>query len=291
MIDAKGTIVDVTKEKEPDLLWAIRGTGQFFGLVTELVIKAHPLNDLGNDQEVLWVARFVFPLERAKEAGLAMKTIMDDGSKATAGMLMIMAPPPERKPAVVIAARYIGNPDDSQVAYKSLYDLEPLVVNGGPVPIQNSNDTLSLLEVKGGYKRYGVVGLRRFNEAGFLKTIDVWKKLITECPDAANTSFNFQWDSRYAKAPDFGSAMSLHDIRYWQYVLLPVSLMLLQILIAFRLGITSYSIQTKRVVQRLMISATSQLRSCADLIEQNMPISKMARVQAQLNFALGLWRS
>jgi hypothetical protein len=48
MIDAKGNIVEVTEEKEPDLLFALRGAGQFFGLVTELVIKAHPFAALGN---------------------------------------------------------------------------------------------------------------------------------------------------------------------------------------------------------------------------------------------------
>jgi hypothetical protein len=46
MIDAKGDIVEVTEEK--DLIWALRGAGQFFGLVTELKIKAHPFATLGN---------------------------------------------------------------------------------------------------------------------------------------------------------------------------------------------------------------------------------------------------
>ncbi|OCL05429.1 FAD-binding domain-containing protein [Glonium stellatum] len=216
MIDAKGNIVEVTEEKEPDLLWAIRGAGQFFGLVTELVIRGHPLTDLGNDQGVIWLGSFVFPLERANEVSSVMKVLMDDSSKATAGLMMVMAPPPTGKPTLVIAARYTGNPDDAKIAYKSLYDLVPLVANGGPVPIQNTSDGHEALNAKGDYKRFGVVGLRRFDKEGFLKTIDVWTNLITECPDAINTSFNFQWDSRPVKTPPFESAMSLHDIRYWQ---------------------------------------------------------------------------
>ncbi|KAK8069828.1 FAD binding domain-containing protein [Apiospora phragmitis] len=200
MIDATGNIIEVTDEKQPDLLWAIRGAGQFFGLVTELTIKICPLSDLGNDQGVIWVGNFVFPLERADEVAHTMKLLMNDGSKATAGLMMIMAPPPTRKPAVVIAARFTGRPKRS----------------GGRVQAPNASDGREAMAAKGDFKRFGVVGLRRFDVGRFLQTVDIWKRLQSECPDAINTAFNFQWDSRPPRVPDFDSSMSLHDIRYWQ---------------------------------------------------------------------------
>ncbi|KAJ7881707.1 hypothetical protein B0H14DRAFT_3759240 [Mycena olivaceomarginata] len=200
MINAKGEFIEITEETEPDLLYAIRGAGQFFGLITQLVVRAHPLSELGNAQGTIWVGSFVFPLDRAREVAAVMKVLMDDSTHATAGLMMVMAPPPARKPTLVIAARYTGNPGDASVAYKPLYDLNPLVANGGPVPIQNTSDGREVLAAKGGFKRFGVV----------------WKKLVAECPDAANTAFNFQWDSRPVRKPAFESAMSLHDIRYWQ---------------------------------------------------------------------------
>ncbi|KAI1288525.1 hypothetical protein F5Y03DRAFT_401742 [Xylaria venustula] len=195
MIDAAGNIVEVTEEGEPDLLYAIRGAGQFFGLIFELTIKATPLAELGNDQGVIWTGAFVFPLDRAPEVARS---------------------PPNRDPVLFIAARYTGNPDHANIAYKALYDLTPAVATGGPVPIQNASDVRRPFESKGGFKKFGIVGLRRFDVDAFLGTIDIWKTLIAECPDAINTSFNFQWDSRPAKAPPFESAMSLHDIRFWQ---------------------------------------------------------------------------
>ncbi|KAK7990904.1 FAD binding domain-containing protein [Apiospora arundinis] len=216
MIDAKGRLTEVDEEKEPDLLYAIRGAGQFFGLVTELTVKTTPLSALGNEQGVIWVGAFVFPLERAREVAEIMNTLMDDESQATAGLIMTMAPPPARKPALVISARYTGNPDDAKIAYKPLYDLKPVAVNGGPVPIQNASDAREMLCAKGDFKRFGIVGLRRFDIDSFLRTIELWKNLVETCPDAINTAFNFQWDSRPPKAPDFESAMSLHDVRYWQ---------------------------------------------------------------------------
>ncbi|KAK8022292.1 FAD binding domain-containing protein [Apiospora rasikravindrae] len=216
MIDAKGRLVEVNEEEEPGLLYAIRGAGQFFGLVTELTVRTTPLSALGNDRGVIWVGAFVFPLERAKEVAEVMKSLMDDASRATAGLIMTMAPPPARKPALIISARYTGNPDDAQTPYKPLYDLQPLVAKGGPVPIQNASDARETLCAKGDFKRFGIVGLKRFDIDRFLETIEVWKAMVKQCPDAINTAFNFQWDSRPPKTPEFESAMSLHDTRYWQ---------------------------------------------------------------------------
>jgi hypothetical protein len=218
MIDATGNIINVTEVEEPDLLYAIRGAGQFFGLVFELTIKATPLVELGNNQGVIWAGSFLFPLGRAREVANAMETLINDSTKATAGLMMVQAPPPTHDPVLVIAARYTGDPADADLAYKALYDLKPVVVKGGPVPIQNASDGREVLASKGGFKKFGVVGLRRLAVDGFLSTIDIWKSLVTECPDAINTSFNFQWDSRLAKSPSFESAMSLHNIRLWQYV-------------------------------------------------------------------------
>lgn len=216
MIDAQGNLVEVTQEKQPDLLYAIRGAGQFFGLITELTIKVWPLAELGNDQGAIWSGRFVFPLDRAPEVARAMKGVVEDGSRATAGLVMAMCPPPARKPALVVAARYTGNPDDAEAAFGALHELKPLVAAGGPVPIQNVSDGREALEAKGGFKTFGTVGLRRFDVERFLATVDVWKRLMEECPDAINTTFNFQWDSRPPRQPAFESANSLHDVRFWQ---------------------------------------------------------------------------
>lgn len=215
MIDAQGNLVEVT-EKEPDLLYAIRGAGQFFGLITELTIKVWPLTELGNDNGTIWSGRFVFPIDRAPEVAQAMGKVVYDESRATAGLLMAICPPPARKPALVVAARYIGNSDDAQEAFGVLHELKPLIADGKAVPIQNISDGREALEAKGGFKAFGTVGLRRFDVDKFLATLEVWKQLVKECPDAINTTFNFQWDSRPPRQPSFDSANSLHDIRFWQ---------------------------------------------------------------------------
>ena len=130
MITANGKLLEVNEQSHPDLLWALRGAGQFFGLITELVVKAYPFKDLGNDQGVLWTGSFVFPQARAKEVAEVMKPLMADSSHATAGLMMIVAPPPHRNASVVIAARFTGRPADAEAAFKPLYDLKPVVAAG-----------------------------------------------------------------------------------------------------------------------------------------------------------------
>lgn len=216
MVTAKGVLINVDKETNPELLWAIRGAGHFFGVITQLVIQTLPLSVLGNDKGVIWAGIFGFPLPRAREVCSAMQNIMNDAEYATSGLMMIMAPPPARNPSLIISARLIGNPADAQKAYQALYELNPLIANGGEVPLPNASDARAALGAKGDFKRFSVVGLHDFDINAFMKTIDVWQELITECPDSINTAFNFQWDSRSAAPTSFETAMSLRDVRFWQ---------------------------------------------------------------------------
>ncbi|PWY82037.1 FAD binding domain-containing protein [Aspergillus heteromorphus CBS 117.55] len=210
-----GELVEVTATEHPDLLWALRGAGQFFGLVTQLTIRAHPVSLLRKQQGLIWVGAFIFPLARTAEVTRVMKTLMADTQHATAGLMMIMAPPPTRTPSLVISARYTGD-EDPHVPFGPLYDLQPVVATGNEVPVQNASDAREILCAKGDFKQFGVVGLHGFDADAFVRTVDIWTKMVTECPDAINTAFNFQWDARPPRAPEADSASSLHDIRYWQ---------------------------------------------------------------------------
>jgi hypothetical protein len=49
---------------------------------------------------------------------------------------------------------------------------------------------------------------------GLLQTIAISDRLVDECPDAVNSSFNLMWFS----LPRWKSAMGVHDLQFWQYV-------------------------------------------------------------------------
>ena len=218
MVTAKGELIEVSQKQYPKLLWALRGAGHFFGLVTQLVVKAYPLSLLGSDDGTIWAGSFVFPLDRAEEVASVMKHLMNDSRYPTAGLMMVMAPPPARKPALIVGTRYTGDPLMVEEAYRALYDLGPLAANGKRISIQNNSDGREAMDAKADLRRFEIVPVHGFEVASFLQCVQVWKELIVECPDAINTAFNFQWDSRPVRTPEFDSAMSLHDTRFWQYV-------------------------------------------------------------------------
>ncbi|PHH83218.1 hypothetical protein CDD82_2990 [Ophiocordyceps australis] len=216
MIDATGQLVEVTEDANPDLLYAIRGAGQFFGLITQLTIRIWPLSHLGNNQGCLWTGNFVFPFSMASQVAEAMQVIVNDASRATSGLILAICPPPTREPAVMVLARYTGDTDHGELAFQSLYALGPLMADGRAVAIQNIGHGSEPLQAKGGFRMFATVGLRRFDTESYLKTIDVWRRLVTECPDAVDTTFNFQWDSKPPRRPGFESANSLGHVHFWQ---------------------------------------------------------------------------
>ena len=203
-----------------DLLWAIRGAGQFFGFITSLTIRTYPLSILGSPDQTVWSGVFVFPMDRAEEVARTMKPLIDDNTYSTFGLFMILAPPPTFKPAILIAGKLFGHSADAPKAYKSLYDLKPTMTMADQLHIENLNDSLDFVCAKGELKRYNMAGTHEFNVENFLKTVALWQQLVHECPDAAQSSFNFHWHSRPPKAPEFDSAMSHQGIRMWQSILL-----------------------------------------------------------------------
>ncbi len=149
-----------------------------------------------------------------------MKPLEDDETYSTFGLIMILAPPPAFKPAILVAGKLFGPLSDAPKAYKSLYDLGPIMTKADELHIENLNDSLDHICAKGELKRYNMAGAHFFNVENFLKTVALWQELVSECPDAAQSSFNFHWHSRPARVPEFDSAMSHHDIRMWQSILL-----------------------------------------------------------------------
>lgn len=180
------------ENKYIDLLYAIRGAGHFFGLVTQLTVKTYPLSDLGNHKGVIWMDSFIYPIERANEICSAMKVVMDDKRYGTSGLMMVAAPPPTQKPCLIISARLTGDPNDASKAFESLYDLKPVVANGQEVPLQNACDGRAAFESKGDFKYFTIAGLPGFERDPYLKLVSLYKEMIEECPDAINSSFNVQ---------------------------------------------------------------------------------------------------
>lgn len=71
MVTAKGELITISDDENAELLYAIKGAGQFFGIVTSLTIKVHPLSILGTLNATVWSARLVFDVSKAGEVAKA----------------------------------------------------------------------------------------------------------------------------------------------------------------------------------------------------------------------------
>lgn len=120
---------------------------------------------------------------------------------------------------MIVAARFTGNPDNAEEAYKPSYGLGPIAaIDGSPVPIQDTSDGREALAAKGDHKRFGVVGLRRFDVDSFLQVVDL-RKTNTRTgvsPTLPTRPLTSSGTRGFPKTPDFDSARSSHDIGYWQ---------------------------------------------------------------------------
>ncbi len=56
MVTAKGEVIRVDVEKDPELFWGMRGNGASFGIVTEFVMKLHdmPNDGIVRSAPILW---------------------------------------------------------------------------------------------------------------------------------------------------------------------------------------------------------------------------------------------
>ena len=218
VITASGEFITVSEDENSDLLYAIRGAGQYFGLVISLTVRTYPVDEvLGNEDGSLWSGRFVYPLESANEVAEVMEGIVNNREYCTGGLIMIAALPPAWKPAVVVTARLIAQDSDSlqHKAFKPLYDLKPQMAGGGLVRVENNGDALQPLSASGGFKKLRLTGIHAYSSELLPQLVKLWSELTAECSDAGASMFSIQWESQPTPRPGIDSANSMHDVRFW----------------------------------------------------------------------------
>jgi FAD/FMN-containing dehydrogenase len=134
VVTADGNVIDT--DQDPELLWALRGGGGNFGVLTELRFRLQPLGPT-----VLGGKRF-YPIERGVEVLGAFRDVMMAAPKELCGGLAFLtAPPapwvPEAVRGMAVAAIIVlwaGDPDQGQAAMAGLDALgEPTVDHIGEI--------------------------------------------------------------------------------------------------------------------------------------------------------------
>lgn len=212
---ADGRLLVVDDVHHPDLFWAIKGAGYYFGVVTQITLKTYPLAILGTPEGQHWSGNFVYPVERAAEVFEVVDSMIQESKSRTAGLLTILAPPPHFKPVIAVGAHYFGDLKAGPSLFQELTDLGPIMTNEKTPHFQNLNDHLDFACGKGGLRRFDLTGLHEFKVENFMKAIDLFHELLTSCPDAAKSGYFVEWTGPPPADIPTHSAFGHQDIRIW----------------------------------------------------------------------------
>jgi FAD/FMN-containing dehydrogenase len=103
VVTADGRQVTASRTQNPDLFWALRGGGGNFGVVTEFVLRLHPVGPL------VLGGMLLYPAEQAKQVTRAWRDFMLTAPDALgSGLAFLTAPPADFVPVPVRGKPVVG---------------------------------------------------------------------------------------------------------------------------------------------------------------------------------------
>jgi FAD/FMN-containing dehydrogenase len=161
VVTAAGDVVVASDEEDAELLWALRGGGGNFGVVTRFEFELHRLAG------PLWTATFAYGAEEGDAALAALAEVAADSPRELTLYAWIGAGragpflPAEwhRRPVVMVSAVHVGGEDEGSRL------LAPL---RAARPVSESAAETTYVELQRSADENGAAGLRRYWRAHFL---------------------------------------------------------------------------------------------------------------------------
>jgi FAD/FMN-containing dehydrogenase len=144
VVTADGRFLRANETENPDLLWALKGGGGNFGVVTQFTFRLHEVGPM------IYGGMLVFPPFAGRDVAKAYRDFMADAPDEVGGGLAFITAPPEPfvpeeargKPAVGIIYTYAGDLEEGERVVKPLRDLGPAVDLVGPIPYVGAQSLL-----------------------------------------------------------------------------------------------------------------------------------------------------
>lgn len=215
---ANGDVLVASESQNSDMLWAIRGAGQFFGIVTELVLRTYSPSLMGPNG-VRQLGNIFYPTERAFEVCSVLKQVISANDHASAGHFMVMKDP-SKGPILMVAAQYFGTGPELQATFQPLIDLDPLDHMHQPSTFEKHSDHLSWMCPKGDFKRFSQTGLTSIHPEHFSRLVDLHRELPETLPGTERSVFTIEW---HTQTPSNGpretpTSFGLKNIDTWLWV-------------------------------------------------------------------------
>ena len=146
LVLANGQIVRASESENSDLFWAVCGAGQNFGVATEFVLRAYP-------QGEIWCGLVMFDTQ--PETISKIVDVINDiyapdeqgrskyGGKATGGLGFMSPPPAQGKILTIVSIIWNGTEAEGREAWKSLFDIGPMMDTMAMVPYPVANKFLA----------------------------------------------------------------------------------------------------------------------------------------------------
>jgi hypothetical protein len=153
VVTAEGEVLRVSEKEHPDLLWALRGGGGNFGVVTEFELALHPA--------ALVVAGMVVHPSAAARSLLTFFRDFAQDAPDELSMMAVLAELPGLGPVAAVAVCYAGDVAEGARVLEPLRKFgSPAVDNIAPVPY---------LAFQGMFDHSGEMGLYHYEQAGYVR--------------------------------------------------------------------------------------------------------------------------
>jgi FAD/FMN-containing dehydrogenase len=126
VVTADGQLVRASATENADLLWALRGGGGNFGVVTTFEFALHPVT-------TVFGGMLLYPLSRAREVLRLYRAVTRSAPDALTAFAP-MTHAPDGTPVIGLAVCYNGSPEDGERAIKAIRDFgTPIAGEVGPI--------------------------------------------------------------------------------------------------------------------------------------------------------------
>ena len=153
LVTAVGRELRADDQQHPELLWACKGGGGNFGVVTAMEFKLHPVGPLILGGLLAW------PADRGPEVARRYRDMASEAPAEFGSALVMLSGPPEEfvpphlqgQPIVAVALMWTGDEAAGTDVVRVLRDLGPEIDLVGPMPYAQMQ---SMLDDPPGFRQY-----------------------------------------------------------------------------------------------------------------------------------------
>ena len=153
LVTADGREIRADDTQHQDLLWASKGGGGNFGVVTALEFQLHPVGPMITGGLMAW------PVDRGPEVSRAFRDWADDAPEELGTALVMLSGPPEEfipqhlhgQPLIAIAVCWNGDEATGADVIQVMRELSPEVDLVGPMPYAQLQ---SMIDDPPGFRQY-----------------------------------------------------------------------------------------------------------------------------------------